>query len=258
MTSAEQEMFGVAVHEVGHQTVTTELGHSAQAFVGGTTNGVCWLDGDIPCLHRAAIGWGGILAEHILDARPAWRKLPNVVRPTPETLGEWFGQMRAIGMDQLSGGDRALILYSSGMKPVALAFRILWPRQDCVRAESKLLLSESRSRLDHSWQLCEVEIKMFASERQAEALAAHSAQLAQSIADLVPTPSVHNFDSFMRAVVTDAEAGRQWSLFLMDQDRAAGDQTLNFFRAYVSTLEGWESLYREFRQWRKTNGEAAA
>jgi hypothetical protein len=267
----EQELRSVAAHEAGHAVTASRLGIENACLVAGPAAGICALASISDPLKRAAVSWGGVVAESLLALPFRGRKLP------PFKLTEWtvFDWSRQVQLHTLSTEDREGIEACDLHSGCKLAFDTLSQNMEILEyaasslaSRSRKLFAENASRgkpsLDR--ELDAFSVLFHAGQRARTAERKTDKALADTDAAteaLTPcqVPSAFNFSTFLANTgSTEAEADD----FVRDRTRRDGwgvgrvatekdfEVAIEFFRErLVTSRQMWITMAKEFHSWRQ-------
>ena len=266
----EEQLRPVAAHESGHELVASRLGLKNAVHIAGPDAGVCSYRTS-SAFHRAAVGWGGVLAEALTGLTAAGHNLPTF-RPTAENLRDWCQQVRVY---ELSPSDQEAIGMAEHHAACRTAFDILSRNLDVL----EYLTSSHAQRAapvvaerGHSAGLASLELDRFSREFHAGLNAEEAARRGDEIlASLPPCPlpgdKRFSFASFVEctgaseadvlAFVRDRTRREAWQV-----GRVVGENEFKiaekFFRERQLSSRGmWIALAKEFAGWSKQSERTA-
>jgi hypothetical protein len=257
MDAADKELWPVAVHESGHLAVAEHFSLAPVTLVASASRGICCLDDSVPVEKFAAVGWAGVMAECLLDARTPCKNLPSV-HLSKETLHTWYEQVRASSdYGLMSLRDEAAIKRWPVFDACRAAFDILSANLSYVRASAKLLLHEAKmaGAALSGGKEAEQAIEAFAAKhRQAQIERQWEQNRLAALAplDLRPREWPATAEQFLRLVVAgggriDAEHAERFMRFAAHTKRIGGDS--NFGDATWENEVAWRYDAVRYRAW---------
>jgi len=267
----EADLLAVATHEAGHAIVAAHFGLDVDELVLSGIGVAVHRHGS--SLQNAAISFGGIFAEVLLNAPVKGRVLPQTPL-TGMTVCKWVDKFC---LHQLSIEDREGIAgHPNKYESARLAFEILSTGLDALAYTARRLAEKCRDRFCASTyrtaQANEREINQFMLE-QKEAADAKAAEkkLRQAVTDAerivaslppVPLPREFSYKSFVNttgASETEIEAFCAFKVLRERNQLGLGGvpdvslkTAIEFFREHaVQTRDSWLYQARGFFAWRK-------
>jgi len=267
----ELHLRSICIHEAGHAVTASQLGIENACLVAGPAAGICAHAPTADPLKRAAVCWGGVVAECLLGLPFRGRKLP------PFKLTEWtvFDWSRQVQLHTLSTEDREGIEACDLHSGCKLAFDTLSQNMEILEyaatsltSRSRKLFAENASRgkpsldreLDDFSVLFHAEQRARAAERKTDKPLADTDATTEALPPC-QVPSAFNFLTFLANTgATEMEADD----FVRDRTRregwgagrAVGDKefevAINFFREHgVSNRDRWIFAAKQFCEWRE-------